>query len=972
SIHAGLHLLPDPLRPVHVLDAYQRRQDRFASVSFRPCPRGASKPLAPKGRLASSKAKVEETLKTWYPTVKIGSDNATLVVPSIEDSVVFYNSEKELEDYVTSKAYGTVATKPRIYGALIFDKYPTNDAQIGKFGSLEYTVRLNATGVYDDDSAAYTPHTQEKDGASTWRAYDRKLDNKLNSMYASSGFMTLQTLVARFANCMPGWDAAKKAPNGKCQVEEATALSSEDLDNRMSDYLLTDPSIKSAWSDMVWQAHRASGSFDAPTPNITLSKEARAALFRPLRQAPQPYLGSTVSPFPIEGFKTSSFYDLIKTVFPLVFMLGNMHPLSKMLVNFISERETRSRELMKILGVKESSLVTSWYVMYFVILLLSAILQTVVSKMGLFAFSSGALLFLFFFLFSLSLLGFGFMISSIFSKSRTGVYIGVIAFFVMYSVSNAFSDRSSELSKSIACLLSPVGLVFGVNALAAVETNETGMSFANAGIRVINFRFSTALIFFAIDAVLYTLIGLYLEKVVPKEFGTTEKWYFPLQPSYWCRHPTIAQRPEEIDEDVAAEAHRVASGQADDDAIKLANLRKVYRLGHKVAVKDLSFGLKKGECFGFLGINGAGKTTTMKMLTGDIVPTSGNATLAGFDILTQQLEVRREIGYCPQFDALIDLLTVREHLELFGRIKGIPSAELENVVYEKMQQLNLMDFENKLAGSLSGGNKRKLSVAIAMIGSPSILFLDEPSTGMDPVSRRFMWDVIAEISTHNKESTVVLTTHSMEECEALCTRVGIMVGGGLKCLGSIQHLKGRFGDGLMLDAKLSVASSREVEQMALRHFDGVNATISQAELSEKCALLGQPSWEQKIDNTHVTGHTLANQMTRDGYVTAAAFVVWWLSETKFEAFSRFLRDHFGSVELLERQNDSCWFKLRETPNHQGALRLSNVFDLVENAKASLSIREYSVSQTTLEQIFNAFASQQNAGAPISSTPTNAA
>ncbi|ETL98521.1 hypothetical protein L917_04425, partial [Phytophthora nicotianae] len=170
----------------------------------------------------------------------------------------------------------------------------------------------------------------------------------------------------------------------------------------------------------------------------------------------------------------------------------------------------------------------------------------------------------------------------------------------------------------------------------------------------------------------------------------------------------------EIDEDVQNEADRVAAGDADGDAVKLVGLRKVYP-GGKVAVRNLSFGLKRGECFGFLGINGAGKTTTMKMLTGDVQPSHGTATLGGFDILSQQIEVRRQIGYCPQFDALFDLLSVREHLELFGAIKGIPQASLDRVVMEKIQQLNLGDFEHKLAGSLSGGNKRKLSVAIAMI-----------------------------------------------------------------------------------------------------------------------------------------------------------------------------------------------------------------------------------------------------------------
>ncbi|KAJ0389711.1 hypothetical protein ATCC90586_011487 [Pythium insidiosum] len=193
------------------------------------------------------------------------------------------------------------------------------------------------------------------------------------------------------------------------------------------------------------------------------------------------------------------------------------------------------------------------------------------------------------------------------------------------------------------------------------------------------------------------------------------------------KDPQIKDAPYEEDEDVRLEAERVAKGGADNDAVVVKNLRKVYK-GNKVAVRNLSFGLPKGECFGYLGINGAGKTTTMKMMTGDILPTSGVGKLGGFDILSQQLEVRRLIGYCPQFDALFELLSVREHLELFARIKGVPSRDLEQVVKDLMHQMNLDDFENKLAGTLSGGNKRKLSVAIAMIGSPPIIFLDEPST----------------------------------------------------------------------------------------------------------------------------------------------------------------------------------------------------------------------------------------------------
>ncbi|ETM97247.1 hypothetical protein PPTG_20411 [Phytophthora nicotianae INRA-310] len=258
-----------------------------------------------------------------------------------------------------------------------------------------------------------------------------------------------------------------------------------------------------------------------------------------------------------------------------------------------------------------------------------------------------------------------------------------------------------------------------------------------------------------------------------------------------------------------------------------------------------------------------------------------------------------------------------------------------------------------------------------MIGSPRILFLDEPSTGMDPVSRRFMWDVISEISTYNKESTVVLTTHSMEECEALCTRVGIMVGGELKCLGSVQHLKNRFGDGLMFDAKLQTPSAEDVSELVLRHFDSVDTRIEEGDLTETCQLFGNAAWTQKIVNTHPTGHAIANLIKRDGYVSANSFAAWWITETKFENVLAFLQENFRSVELLERQHDSCWFKIHDQPaDDANSLRLSNVFELVENAKSRLSIREYSVSQTTLEQIFNAFASQQDVDEPVLITPTN--
>ena len=151
--------------------------------------------------------------------------------------------------------------------------------------------------------------------------------------------------------------------------------------------------------------------------------------------------------------------------------------------------------------------------------------------------------------------------------------------------------------------------------------------------------------------------------------------------------------------------------------------------------------------------------------SGEYPPSVGTAFIDNHDIRTEQGEIRRHVGYCPQFDALLELLTVREHLELYARIKCIKEGpDMTRCVEDKLEQMDLRSFANKAAGSLSGGNKRKLSVAIAMIGDPRIVFLDEPSTGMDPVARRFMWEVIANISTRsaNGQCSVILTTHSME------------------------------------------------------------------------------------------------------------------------------------------------------------------------------------------------------------------
>ena len=254
------------------------------------------------------------------------------------------------------------------------------------------------------------------------------------------------------------------------------------------------------------------------------------------------------------------------------------------------------------------------------------------------------------------------------------------------------------------------------------------------------------------------------------------------------------------DIDVAAERERVRSLSASTpQAIVLDGLHHEYPDG-KIGLHELTFAVAKGSCFGFLGPNGAGKTTSIKVLTGVISATSGTARLSGFDVRSQHAEARHAVGYCPQFDGLLDMLTVKEHIKLFAELRGLPKESVHQQTTLLIEYLELTNHQDTLAHNLSGGTKRKLSMAIALVGSPPVLLLDEPSCGLDPVARRQLWRVIDQARCQG--STVLLTTHSMEECEALASRIGILLAGKLRCIGTSQQLKTRFGKGYYLSASL--------------------------------------------------------------------------------------------------------------------------------------------------------------------------
>lgn len=229
-----------------------------------------------------------------------------------------------------------------------------------------------------------------------------------------------------------------------------------------------------------------------------------------------------------------------------------------------------------------------------------------------------------------------------------------------------------------------------------------------------------------------------------------------------------------------------------ETVIKTDRLSK--RFGDFIAVNEISFEVQKGEIFGFLGANGAGKTTAMRMLCGLSIPSSGIAEVAGFDVYRQREEIKRNIGYMSQKFSLYEDLTVLENISFFAGIYGLTNREIKDKTEALIQQLGLEKEAKKLVAGLPLGWKQKLSFSVAILHQPKIVFLDEPTGGVDPVIRRQFWDLIYEASARG--ITVFVTTHYMDEAE-YCDRISIMVDGRIAALDSPSALKAQFKAGTM-------------------------------------------------------------------------------------------------------------------------------------------------------------------------------
>ena len=327
-----------------------------------------------------------------------------------------------------------------------------------------------------------------------------------------------------------------------------------------------------------------------------------------------------------------------------------------------------------------------------------------------------------------------------------------------------------------------------------------------------NYSFVTSLWMLFLDFVVFTALGLYLDKVIPSNFGQRLNPCFLCMPRYYrcCRRRRTRQVDEGDDEallegeyddeferaqmpneNYEAPPQICKQLEAKGDFLKVDNLQKTFSGGFR-AVRGVSVKMFDSQIFAMLGHNGAGKTTVISMLTGLIERSLGDAKCYDIDLFEEMDEVREFMGVCPQHDVLFDLLTPREHLDIFYDFKGGDPNDKQREIDALIQDVGLEIDQDKVVSTLSGGNKRKTSVCVALCGGSKLVMLDEPTAGMDLGARRNLWDML---KSYKKDRIIILTTHYMDEADVLGDRIGIMVQGQLQCIGSSLFLKNRFGVG---------------------------------------------------------------------------------------------------------------------------------------------------------------------------------
>uniref|UniRef100_A0A8C3KFM0 ABC transporter domain-containing protein n=1 Tax=Calidris pygmaea TaxID=425635 RepID=A0A8C3KFM0_9CHAR len=480
-------------------------------------------------------------------------------------------------------------------------------------------------------------------------------------------------------------------------------------------------------------------------------------------------------------------------------------------MNVVREKK-KLKVLMKTMGLQDIAFWLSWSLLYAVYVMVLSLLLTALVVQDVF-YLSILLLRIFLHFLQIHLV---FMLCSLLRTSKLASSMGFLLTFLFGCLSLAvLIENLPEPLKWFLGLFCPFAFNVGIAKVFHLEKYGIGFSFSNL-MEESYFLFSTY-IMLVFDSVFYMLLAVYFDKVLPGKYGIPDPPFFCLKPSYWVRSrrgstremPRTTVSPEELlGDDIEPVPHEFLG----KEAIRLHNVKKTYKKKDKKteALRGLSLNIYEGQMTALLGHSGAGKTTLLNVLSGLTLPSEGSATIYSYKLSEtgDREEISEMIGICPQFNIQFEVLTVKENLKTFAEIKGIKSKEIHQEVQNILELLDISGIQDTQAEKLSGGQKRKLSIGIAMLGNPQFLFLDEPTAGLDPLSRHQVWSLLKE---HRAGRVILFSTQFMDEADILADRKVFISHGRLKCVGSSLFLKKKWGIGYHL--RIHVSESCDLENV---------------------------------------------------------------------------------------------------------------------------------------------------------------
>ncbi|XP_021005007.1 ATP-binding cassette sub-family A member 17 isoform X2 [Mus caroli] len=632
-----------------------------------------------------------------------------------------------------------------------------------------------------------------------------------------------------------------------------------------------------------------------------------------------------VQRFPFGPHIQDPFLVILQNEFPLLLMLSFICVELVITNSVLLEKERKQKEYMCMMGVESWLHWVAWFITFFISVLITVSVMTVlfctkINSVAVFRNSNPILIFIFLMCFAIATIFFAFMMSTFFQRAHVGTVIGGTVFFFTYLpymyITFSYHQRTYT-QKILSCLFSNVAMATGVRFISLFEAEGTGIQWRNIGSVWGDFSFAQVLGMLLLDSFLYCLIAFLVESLFPRKFGIPKSWYI------FAKKPVPAIPPLLN----IGDPEKPSKGDFMQDepmnqmnTIEIQHLYKVFYSGRskRIAIRDLSMNLYKGQVTVLLGHNGAGKTTVCSVLTGLITPSKGHAYIHGCEISKDMVQIRKSLGWCPQHNILFDNFTVTDHLYFYGQLKGLSPQDCRKQIEEMLRMLGLKDKWNSRSKFLSGGMKRKLSIGIALIAGSKVLILDEPTSGMDSPSRRAIWDLLQQ---QKGDRTVLLTTHFMDEADLLGDRIAILAKGELQCCGSPSFLKQKYGAGYyMTIIKSPLCDTSKLYEVIYHHIP--NAVLESSIGEEMIFTLPKktiPSFEALFTELEL-------RQTELGISTFATSVT-----TMEEVFIRVCKLADPSTNVLTEKRHS----LHQLPRHHHRVPIDRI--------KSLHSRTFSVS-----------------------------